>query len=241
MSTYLQLRDAALNQVGCAGQAEAQTLAQVALQEAMKYVAFHVRVPSLIASATATAPANPTLEANAITLDTGGFNILSTFQCIDRLYIKKDSTITDIGTPYEYLEYHYFQDEKSVPANERVGIINTGAWDCRPKRSYTITPGNALWAYPLVQNNVLTLVYRIVPAVYGDSTIPEVLPMFDYILVKGAVLALKEFLREPDSITTMWDLFDQYLMTDCQRYDLFLNGQRKRTHMRIHRSYRTRT
>lgn len=238
MATYEQLRDRALGRVGCTGQSEAQTIAQVALEEAMKFVAFHVRVPSLIASATATAPADPELESNAIALDASGFNIASTYQCPDRLYVKRDNTVTDIGTPYEFLEYHHFQDLKSVPIKERSGVIESGFGDERPRFCYTITPNDKLWAQPLQEDNVLTLVYRKVPAAYSGAASPEILPMFDYILVNGAEIALKEWLREPAEISTLWSLFEAGLMRDVERYDSFLNSQRKRTQLRIHRSYR---
>ena len=39
MSTYDTLRDRALNRTGLLGQSEAQTVAQMALEEAMKFVA----------------------------------------------------------------------------------------------------------------------------------------------------------------------------------------------------------
>lgn len=241
MAIYSTLRDRALGQVGCTGQTEAQAVAEVALEEAMKFVAFHVRVPSLIASATATAPASPELEANAIAIEGGAgtFQISAgVFQAPDRLYVKKDSSAVSPGTPYEFLEYHHFLDLKSIPGGTRIGIMEPGVLDERPARSWTITPSNKVWANPLTQGNVVSLYYRKSPAANTGGNTPEILPMFDYILVNGAVIALKEFLREPAELTTMWALFEQALLKDCQRYDLFLNSQRKRSHLQIHRSYR---
>lgn len=242
MATYDTLRDRALKQVGCFGQSDAQTVAQTALEEAMKFVAFHVRIPSLIASATATAPASPELETNAISLTAvGGFNISAgVYQAPDRLYVKKDSTVTDVGTPYEYMEYHFFQDLKQIPANARSGIFYPVVIDERPKFCWTITPSGKVWATPTLENNVLTLFYRIVPAAYSGAATPEILPMFDHILVDGAVIALKEWLREPETISTLWTLFENGLKSSVDRYDLFLKGQRKRDHLKIHRSYRIR-
>jgi hypothetical protein len=241
MSTYATLRDRALDQVGCTGQTEAQTVAQVALEEAMKFVAFHVRIPSLVASATATAPASPELEASAIAL-TGGastFGITTgVFQCPDRLYVKKDSTTTGYGAPYEFYEYPNFIDLQSIPANQRTGLYDSGLFDERSRFSYTITPTDKVWAQPLTAGNVLTLFYRKSPAAYSGSATPEITPMFDYMLVNAAVLALKEWLREPAELTTLWALFEQGLAMDIQRYDSFINGRRKRSHLRIHRSYR---
>lgn len=238
MATYQTLRDRALSQVGCTGQTEAQTVAQVALEEAMKFAAFHVRIPSLISSATATAPASPELEANAITLGGAGFNVSATYQAPDRLYIKKDSTVAEIGTPYEYLEYHIFQDLKQAPGTIRIGTGSVYSYDERPNFAWTITPSSKVWCSPIAENNVLTLVYRTVPAAYSGAATPEILPMFDYILVNGAVIALKEWLREPAEITTLWGLFENGLLNDCKRYNEFLQSQYKRSTLKIHRSYR---
>lgn len=239
MATYQTLRDRALNRVGCLGQSEAQTVAQNAMEEAMRFISFHVRVPSLISSATATAPASPTLKANAITLGVSGFNITATFQCIDRLYVKKDSSGDDEGVPYVYREYHHFLDIKNDPSPYRYSIDSPEIFDENPQRVFTITPDNKLWAMPLTQNNVLTLYYRVLPAAYSGGATPEVLPLFDYILVNAAEIALKEYLREPAEITNLWRLFEGGIMDDVKKYDEYLNGQYKRDSLKIHRSYRT--
>lgn len=238
MTTYSALRDRALSQVSCTGQTEAESLAATALEEAMKFVAFHVRIPSLIAEAAATAPANPMLEASAITLGASGFNIAATYQAPDRLYVKNSSASTERGPAYEFLEFNHFLDLKNIPNSNRAGIFTPATYDERPYLVYTITPTDKIWATPLAAGNVLSFFYRKSPAAYSALVAPEILPMFDYILVNGAVVALKEWLREPDSITTWWTLFEQALTKDVQRYDLFLNGQRKRSHLQIHRSYR---
>lgn len=243
MTTYSVLRDRALAQVDCVGQTEAQTIAQAALEEAMKFVAFHVRIPSLIASATATAPASPELETNAIAIEGGAgtFGVTSgVYQCPDRLYIKQSSSALSPGTPYEYYEYHHFLDLKTIPGGDRIGILEPGNIDERARFSWTITPTGKVWAQPLSASNVLTLYYRKSPAAYSTNVAPELLPLFDYILVNGAVVALKEFLREPADIVHYWELFEVHLRKDVDRYDLFLNSQRKRGSFRIHRSYRTR-
>ena len=241
MATYDQLRDRALNQVGALGNTEAQTIAQTALEEAMKYVAFNVRIPSLISLATATAPASPELEANAIAL-TGGagtFGItVGVFQCIDRIYVKKDTSSVSPGTPYGVLEYHHFLDLKSVPNGARSSLFEPGTSDERPEFCGTITPSDKLWLAPISENNVVSLYYRKNPAAYSGAGTPEILVMFDHIIVNGAVLALKEWQREPSAIINLWDMFEKGLGEQTNRYISFLNGQRKRTNLKIHRSYR---
>lgn len=238
MATYEALRDRALARVGLTGQTEAQTVAQAALEEAMKFVAFNVRVPSLVASATATAPASPELESNAITLGVGGFNITATYSTPDRLYVKKDSSATDYGVPYEFVEYNHYIDLKSIPGGIRSDLFSSATIDELYDRAYTITPSGKVWARPLAQNNVLTLFYRQVPAAYSGAATPEILPMFDYILVNAAELVLKEWLREPTEILDTWELYEAKLGKQVERYDRFLHGQRKRSHLKIHKSYR---
>lgn len=206
----------------------------------MRYVAQRVRIPSLIASATATAPADPENETNAISL-TGGagtFQISSgVFQAPDRLYVKKDSSTTNYGTPYEFLEYHHFLDLKSMPRYARIGITVPNADDIRPTYSYTITPSNKIWAQPLTQSNVLTLFYRISPAAYSGAATPEIMPLYDHILTMGAEIALKEWLREPNQIIPWWSLFSA-LDPQIELYDSAINSGRKRKHLRIHKSYK---
>ena len=238
MSTYQTLRDRALSRVNCVGATEAQTIAQAALEECMRFVAFHVRIASLIAKATATAPASPQLEANAITLDTGGFNVLSTFQTPDRVYSKKDSSTTGYGTPYEFREYHHFLDLQSQPMAARQGIFYPAFYDERPQYCYTITPDSKIWLAPVVVNNVITLFYRKTPAAYANQGVPEIHTLFEHILTTGAELALKEWLREPDAIISMWQLFDSNLMTQIEENDRQINGGRKRRQLKIHKSYR---
>lgn len=239
MATYSALRDRALNRVGCLDQTEAQTVAQMALEETMKLVALKVRVPGLIATATATAGASPELEANAIAIETTGFGVTAgVFMAPDRLYVKKDSSIADKGTPYEYLEYDHYVDLKSVPWGERQTLYESGLHDERPRFAWTITPSNKIWAEPLTEDNVLTLRYRKAPAAYVAGNTPEISAQFDFILVNGAELVLKEWLREPEAITTTWALLQDGLQQDIENYDIEINGQRKRKALKVHRTYR---
>lgn len=239
MATYEQLRDRALNRVGCLGQTEAQLVAQQALEEAMKFVAHRVRVPSLIAKATFTAAASPELEANAIPLGVSGFNIAATYQAPDRLYVKKDSATENYGTPYDFLEYHYFIDLKSIPGGARTGILVPGMIDERPQFSYTQTPDSTIWIQPLTVGNVVTFFFRKAPAAYSGASTPEILGLFDYILVDGAELILKEWLREPDTLSTTSQILEA-LTPSIHEYDEKINGQRYRSGLKIHRSYRPR-
>lgn len=236
--TYEQLRDAALKRVGHLGQSDTEQVAEAALEEAMKFVAYYVRIPSLIGSATATAGASPMLESNAITLSTGGFNITSTYQAPDRLNVKRTSADTDIGIPYTYYEYHVFQDLRNIPGLYRYGLSGPAVNDESSDYAYTITPDGKLWATPLAENNILTLYFRKSPAAYSGSAYPEILPLFDTILVNAAETVLKEFVREPEAIVNMWELFERHLIMDIDKYDQFINGQYNRSELKMHRSYR---
>jgi hypothetical protein len=237
MSTGQTLRDRALKQVGCLGQTEAEDFAELALEECMKFVAFNVRVPSLIGSAQATAPADPDLEASAIPIGLTGFAVSATFKAPDSLWVKKDSSAVNYGTPYDFLEYDHFLALGAIPTQIREGFDALVASE-RPKHCWTITPSDKVWATPLTEGNVLTLFFRKEPAAYGDAVTPEIHALFDYILVNGAVLALKEWLREPDGVVNMWQIFRDGLAQDIADYKSHLNGRRKRSNIRIHRSYR---
>lgn len=238
MTTYLELRDEALARVSCTGQTLAQGVAQNALKEAMKFVAFHVRVLSLISKATFTVVSTaPTLEANAIPIGVSGFAASATFQCVDRLYIAKDAAAKTPGLPYDFYEYHNFLDLNNIPDNIRWGLNSTTGTELSP-RPYTLTPSNSIWTTNIATGNVATLFYRVSPAAYADGTTPEINPLFTSILVSAAEIALKEWLREPEQMTHLWALFEAALMPDIQRYDNFVTGGRKRSHVKIHRSYR---
>lgn len=239
MSTYDTLRDRALNFVGCFGQVEAQTVAQIVLEEAMKFVAFYVRIPSLIASSQFTIVAsNPQTEANAPTLDAAGFNVLASYQAPDRLYVKSSASADGYGVPYEYLEYHYFIDLQSIPSGGRIGVSTPGTVDERPRYSWTITPSNKVWISPLTTGNVATLFYKKNPAAYSGAGTPEILPRYDYILVDACTAVLKDWLRDPEAVTTARDIFRAKIMPDIGLYDLENSAARKRSHLKIHKSYR---
>lgn len=237
MTTYATLRDSALKQCGAYGESEMSELAEIALAECMKFVSFHIRVPALVGSATATAPASPELESNALSI-ASDFSIAD-FRTPDRLFVKKNSSAVELGTPYEFLEYDTTLDLLYSPSS-RYGIVRDldEYGDDIPDRWYTITPSNKIWARPLSQGNVLTFFYRKEPAAFSGAGTPEINPQFDWILTKGAVLAIKEAQREPDRIMSMWDLFTNGLEADLDRYDSFLNGRRKRDEIRIHKSHR---
>ena len=212
-------------------------LAEIALAECVKFVSFHIRVAALVGSATATAPASPELESNALSITTD-FSI-SDFRTPDRLFVKQNSSSVEKGAPYEFLEYDTALDLLYSPSS-RFGITrdSDSYGDDIPERWYTITPSNKIWARPLSEGNVLTFFYRKEPAAFVAGNTPEINPQFDWILTKGAVLAIKEAQREPDRIMSMWDLFSAGLGDDLDRYDSFLNGRRKRDEIRIHKSHR---
>lgn len=241
MATYQQLRDDVLSKTGYTGQLEATTVVEKALAEAMKFVAFNVKIASLIKKATATAPASPELESNAIAIGSGGFNI-SDFQQIDKLFVKSASATSGYGLPYDPKEYWDILELQAIPSpyNGTRLLDTERSFDDTPKRWYTQTPDDKIWCKPVKQGDILTLFYRTEPAAYNNSNTPEISSRFNYILVKAGELALKEFLREPDQISTMWDLFEAVLQKDIAKYNDALAGGRVRDSFKIHRSYRAR-
>ena len=234
--TYSQLRDSALILVDSSTDAtDLRQIAQVALEETMKYISQRVELPGLIKSATATWGASTV----SIPLGVGGFGITN-YDTPNRLYIRLDSTATAPGIPYDFREYLHWLDLSAVPdaVHYRSDSFEVLTGDERPSRCYTIDHSNNLIAAPVAEDNVLTFYYNIAPAAYADSGIPE-LPAasFDSILVSGAVLVLKEFIREPDVIVDPYTILGS-LDKQISQLDSFLNSRRRRRVLNIHSSYR---
>lgn len=242
MSTYLQLRDRAISQISLTGNADAQEVAQIALQECMRYVAHKVRVPALLPTVAAAAPAPGGDGVIAMTL-TGTFALGSgVYQAPDRLWVAKtsgDVTALDKGTPYKYYPIEAYRDLSNIAPNFRTYIDSDSINDLDSKFRWTVDEATGtVYIDPVEEGNYVTLQYHKSPAAYADGTTPEILPLFDYILVDGAVLALKEWLREPGEILTYRSLF-RALDPDIEEYKRHIAGTRKRTQLRMHRSYRT--
>lgn len=237
MATYQELKVKALNLTDQSLEidADASAIAEYGLEEGLKYVANQINLPGLIGQASATWGAS----TESIPLGLGGFEITD-YQAPNRLYIKRDSDVEGVGIPYEYLEYLFWLDAKSIPLGDtRDSLFEENTLDERPARSYTIDFDSNLIAHPVAEDNVLTFFYKKEPAAYSAIGVPEIPSNFNYILVDAAILCLKEWLREPEAIVAPQTLF-KALDPAIAVIQEELWGKRKRRNLKIHRSYSVR-
>jgi len=236
MTTYDGLVSTVLELCDHVGSTDAQTVANRAMALCMRYVSSRVELPSLIGSASFTWGA---LTTSAPLFTSQGFNITeSTYGSPNRLYVKRDSSATDPGIPYEFLEYVHWLDLKSaVSGGARSSLFEPPSNDERPQYAYTIDHSNALIAYPIAENNVLKFYYNKLPAAFAGGATPEIPAQFDYILINGASLYLKEWIREPADILDSYRIF-QSLNPQIEEMDSFLNARRKRRQLKLANSYR---
>lgn len=230
--TYLQLRDRVLTFCDQVGSDDAAELVEAALEESMKYITSKIELPGLLHSAQATWGSSTT--SLSIVTDFG----VADYASPDRLYVKKDSTADNYGLPYDYVEWMHWHDLKSVPSGDiRDSIFSPASLDERPARAWTIENNDLIHISPYATDNVLSLFYFSEPAAYSDAGTPEIPAKWDYILVSGGVLILKEWLREGDLVveprTILKGLDEQIAEMDSE-----LSGKRKRGNLKISHRYR---
>lgn len=234
--TYSQLRDLALKMCDASGSSEAESVAEAALEETMSYLATKLELPALIKRANATWGSSTT----SIAISTGGFNATD-FQSPNRLFIAQtvDSYTEETpGIPYDFVEYMNWLDLMSIPNGiNDPRIFESGAVDARPARAWTINLDEEVVVCPIAENNYLTLFYNTEPAAYTDNGYPEIPAQYSYILVNGAVLILKEYIREPEQIidprTLLRSLDDQ-----IRELDIHKRSNRRNTILHVsHRYY----
>lgn len=223
MATYGTLKDRVLRLTEQIGVVDAGEVAKIALEEVVKYVSTKVVLPQLIGSATYTWQSSDT--SASIAADFG----VSDYETPVRLYVD--------DVPYEYREFLVYKDLKSVPLGYRDGISSEDIYDERPQKCWTVNFSNEIELDPVSTGAVLQLYYAKPPASYSDAGTPELPARFDHILVTGAVLVLKEYLREPEQIIDYYTLFSA-LDNQIRELDIALNSLRKRNVIKIHPRYR---
>lgn len=232
--SYSQLRDKVLTLCDQTGSTDATAVVQVALEETLKYIASQVELPGLLSSATATWGAATT--SLGIVADF----VVSDYASPDRLYVKKDAATAGYGVPYDYVEWLHWNDLKAIPAGDiRSDLWDVNVLDERPNKAWTINFDDEILIEPYATDNVLTLVYFKEPAAYTDGGFPEIPPKWDYILVNGATLILKEWLREGDIIIDAHSIL-KALDPQIALMDMEMNSKRQRGNLKISHRYRIR-
>lgn len=224
MATYSTLRGRVLSLTDQTGVTTTEGVAEIGLEEAMKYVATKVELPALHKTATYTWTASDT-EANIVT-DFG----VSDFETPDVLYVN--------NIPYDFREYEEWLQLKESPTIDRRNLSTAATVDERPDRVYTIDSSNNIYLNPVATGNVLTLRYFSAPAAYGDgSGTPELPTFFDGILVAGAQRVVQQFIIDPEAPVSFYQLF-KALDPQIQELDFHLKSKRQHRKIRISRSYR---
>lgn len=224
MATYLSLLTTASTLADTTGQTDVEEVMKVAMVEALKYVATKITVPELRARATYTWVDGD----ETIPIGGGGFAV-SSFTTPIRLYVN--------GVPYDYREWLEWLDLTNAPGGYRWTINQPATRDIRPARCWTINHDDEVEILPLpVEDDVIVLYYDTEPAAYSDGGTPELNARFHNILVNGALLVGKEFLRDPDAILDMQALFSG-LDDQIKELSIHQDSQRKRRGFRISSRY----
>lgn len=238
MATYGTLKTTTLTLLDLTGSTDAGTVVETALVETLKYIAARASLPQLIGSATATWGAATT----SIPIGTTGspkFN-LTDFGTPNRLYLKREASVDGVGIPYTYLEYLDFLDLQNVPYGDtRDSLYEPASIDARPHYAWTIdhsTSPGAVIAYPVSENNVLTLYYNKAPAAYNASNSPEIDALWDRLLTEGAFLITDQWLKEPERPKPPHLLLSQ-LDPEIDEYKRAKTSNRKRSTLRVSNRY----
>lgn len=237
MAIYSALKAEVLANVDHTGSLDAGLVVQNWLVSCIRYVSSRMELPALRLSTSYTLVAADVTAGRVSISDAGKLNATS-YSTPNRLFVRSKVGDTIPGTPFEYVEFMHYLDLKASPVGSReTSLYADFNDDLRPDFPYTIDGDNLIFE-DLVVGNVLTFYYMKEPAAYVDANTPEIPNEFQYILVNGATLALKEWVREPDNIMDPHSLFSG-LNEQIVQMDLFLHGRRKRSMIRIHPSYWT--
>ncbi len=234
MALYSALRDTTLILADEIGNTDAQTVAEKGLEETMKYVASKVLLDSLVSTATFIWLA----AGDQVELFTaGGFNITDASSPLEPLSLFVGTVDTN-GIPYVYRRFLQWKDLQAQPGRLRTAIFGGLVLDERPERTFTINASDEMELFPEpAVGKQLTLHYRLTPAPYADSTTPEIPARWDSLLINGAVMYVKEQVRQPEQIINPYDFF-KALDEEITRMESQLRGTMSRPSMKIGKSYR---
>lgn len=229
MSTYEQLRDKALRLTDQVGATDATRVAEVALEEALNYVSTKVVLDGLRGRATYTWLSTDV----TVPVGGGGFAITDLSTPL-HLYV---GAAQDDGTRYDYRRWNTWLTLKFSPSQERLGLFEPTTYNELPDRCFTIDPDNNIHIYPEPsEDQILTLYYEKDPAGYGDGTgTPEITGKYQSILTMGAVLWIKDWLREPDQSINPYLLFEQ-LDPQIRELEIHLRSNGQRPKVKLNRS-----
>jgi hypothetical protein len=231
MSTYAQLKENALIIANQEGDSTAGKIAEIALVEALKYTRSHVLLDGLIGEAEYT-----WLAADEdIALGVDGFEITESPVEPIELYV---GAAGESGTVYVYRRYLDWRRLNALPGKSRGSMFEESIRDERPARCFSINADGDVVLVPKPSTGqVVTLYYHKEPAGYSAASSPEIPSKWEFILISGAVLWLKEYEKDPDMIIDPVELFGK-LDPQISRMDRALRGPRSRQRMKMAPSHR---
>lgn len=216
MATYGTLKANALTLLESTGATDVGAVIEIALHEAMNYIASKVRLDDLIESASFTCSS----DDDSIPLGVSGFAVSDLVTPVE-LYV--GDSATDDGVRYVYRRYMEWRRLKTVPNAKRYGVWNDPD-DLRPGYCFTIDSSDNVLLNPTANSgDVVTLFYEKAPAAYNASNEPELNAKYHGIVLAGALLWGKEFIKEPETIINPYTLFAQ-LDPQIQEMELHLKA-----------------
>lgn len=230
--TYLQLKTDALVLTDHEGSADVGSVAEIALLEALKFVAQNVRLDSLVGEASYTLDATD-ITNQYIPLNTDGFEVADITEPLE-LWVGQ--TATSDGERYEYKRYLDWRRLKNTQSG-RSPLFGSYTNPSMASRTFTLNTSDNILIYPFpTEGKICTLFYQKEIAAYSDAGYPELNDPWDSILINGAVLYIKEFLKETMEPLNPYLLFQQ-LIPQIEELKISLDSPRTSPRLRIHSSY----
>lgn len=230
--TYAQLKSDVLILTDNEGATDIGSVVEIALLEAMKYVASMVRLDSLTGEVQYTTDAT---DVTNLYISFSDFNITDMVEPLE-LYISESATA--YGDRYEYRRYldwrrSYTQSRGPTP------LYRDSTRSTLPVGTFTIDPSDRIKVDPFPSaSRVVTLIYQKDIAAYSDAGTPEIPSRWDSILVSGAMLWVENFLKQEKEDPITPQLLFKQLDPQIDELKITLESPRTTPQLRVHRSYK---
>lgn len=231
-TTYETLKNNALILTDNEGALDIGGVAEIALHEAMKYVATKVRLDALTGEATYT------VDSDDVTNQYVELSDFSASNMDQPLELWVAGSASETGSLYRYIRYSdwrkmRYNSSASTPLfrdNYNSNLPSDG--------SFTLDLNNRLKIFPFpIEGRVLTLCYQKELAAYSNAGFPELQGPWTSILTNGAVLYINKFLKEGEEALNPYLLFQQ-LDSQIDELNIALESPFTTPTIKIHKSYR---
>jgi hypothetical protein len=206
-------------------------VAEIGIQETLKYISSKVVLPELVRDAEVTYAAAS--HNSGIAIGAGGFEVAD-FDTPLRLYVD--------NVAYDLRDYLVWKDLKT----ERNGFPGTRIYehereDRRPDRVWTLRYSDNLILFdPFpTEGTTIELVYIKPVDAYADANVVFLPNRFEGLVMNGALVYCKEYIREPEQIINPYQLLST-LDPQIQELKIHRDSTRPRFKMRIGKGYELR-